>query len=91
MFYLASSKKYRKSLKKLLKSGNFNLKKLNIVINTLVQGKKLEPHFLDHQLSGDMEKYRECHVENNLLLLYKIEMNILTLTLIDIGSHSQLF
>lgn len=72
MFYLASSKKYRKSLKKLLKLGGFDLKKFNIVINTLIQGKKLQPHFLDHQLTAKMKDYRECHLENDLLLIYKI-------------------
>ncbi len=34
---------------------------------------------------------RECHIKPDLLLVYKIEQEILSLILIDLGSHSKLF
>lgn len=61
------------------------------MIDALASGKKLDARYLDHQLSGELEDYRECHIKNDLLLVYQKHDNILILLLVDIGSHSQLF
>ncbi len=34
---------------------------------------------------------RECHIQGDLLLVYKIEQGVLVLALLDIGSHAYLF
>ena len=81
--------KFRKSLKKLLKSGSFDRKKLEKIIDTLLRGEKLTQNYQDHLLTGDMADYRECHIEFNLLLIYKIEDN--NLVLVNIGSHPEMF
>ena len=44
-----------------------------------------------HTLSGDYAGFRECHILPDWLLIYKIETDILTLTLTRTGSHSDLF
>jgi len=57
----------------------------------LVEGKSLPMSYADHQLSGELQQYRECHIKGNLLLEYEYRDDMLVLILVDIGSHSQLF
>ena len=45
----------------------------------------------DHALSGDWIGHRECHIQPDWLLIYRIENDILVLTLARTGTHSDLF
>ncbi|MBF1203051.1 MAG: type II toxin-antitoxin system YafQ family toxin, partial [Fusobacterium periodonticum] len=47
--------------------------------------------YRDHNLIGNYKGYRECHIESDWLLIYKIMENILILTLSRTGTHSELF
>lgn len=80
---------YKKSYKLMKKRGK-NLSLLEEVIDTLRQGKALEERFRDHELKGNLKGFRECHIQPDWLLIYLIEDDILTLTLVDTGSHSDL-
>ena len=80
---------YKKSYKLMKKRGK-NLSLLEEVIDTLRQGKALEERFRDHELKGNLKGCRECHIQPDWLLIYLIENDILTLTLVDTGSHSDL-
>ncbi len=51
----------------------------------------LEVKNKDHALLGKYKGYRECHIQPDWLLIYLIEDDILTLTLIDTGTHADLF
>jgi mRNA interferase YafQ len=51
----------------------------------------LPKKYKDHFLQGNWQGYRECHVKPDLLLIYKLENDKLTLTLVRTGSHSDLF
>lgn len=62
----------------------------NIVI-TLANGEKLPNENRDHELKGDHRGYRECHIQPDWLLVYKIKDDILILTLSETGTHSDLF
>lgn len=62
----------------------------NIVI-ALANGEKLSAENRDHELKGDYMGYRECHIQPDWLLVYKIDNDILVLTLAQTGSHSDLF
>lgn len=57
----------------------------------LANEEKLPQNYLDHTLTGDFIGFRECHIEPDWLLIYKIENEILTLTLTRTGTHSDLF
>ncbi|MCK4761490.1 MAG: type II toxin-antitoxin system YafQ family toxin [Candidatus Aminicenantes bacterium] len=89
-------KKFKKDLDKIIKSNKTkeDERKAEIrhVIECLAGQVKLEPKYKDHKLKGKKGEYkdrRECHIEPNLLLVYKIEGNRLTLE--RIGSHAELF
>lgn len=85
------TRQYEKSFKKLKRSGKFKEEELNIVIDALCRKEKLHPIYQDHDLHGEYDGYRECHVHGNILLIYKIEGSKLILVLFNIGTHSELF
>jgi mRNA interferase YafQ len=91
MYDIRSSAGYRKSYKKISRSGKFDSSELDRVINALALGEKLAIKYRDHFLTGEYEGFRECHVKPDLLLIYKIEEGNLILLLVNIGSHSELF
>lgn len=64
---------------------------LDNVIRVLAAGKILPPRFRDHLLLGKFNGYRECHLQSDWLLIYKIDQGLLVLTLARTGSHSELF
>jgi len=64
---------------------------LKSVIATLAKGNTLEEQYKDHKLIGNFLGCRECHVKPDLLLIYKIDNNILELVLVRTGNHSKLF
>ncbi len=66
-----------------------NLEKLKIVVRTLVEGAKLDALNRDHQLVGNLVGRRECHIEADWLLIYKIEGKRVIFE--RTGSHSDLF
>jgi mRNA interferase YafQ len=64
---------------------------LDDCIRVLAAGKELAPKFRDHNLTGRWSGHRECHIEPDWLLIYRIEGNDLILILARTGSHSDLF
>ena len=81
---------FRKSLKRMVKRGKEKSKLLKVV-NLLARGIPLPPEYKDHALSGNLAGLRDCHIENDWVLIYFVQDNILTLTLSDTGTHSDLF
>lgn len=82
--------KFKKSLK-LAKKRGLNISLLENVVNALQAGDVLDKKYHDHELSGTYAGFRECHIQPDWLLIYLIENDILTLTLVDTGTHSDLF
>ena len=64
---------------------------LRKVVNLLANGETLPAEYRDHLLKGDYSGYRECHIEPDWLLVYKITEEVLILTLYRTGTHSDLF
>lgn len=84
------SGKFKKSYK-LAKKRGLNINLLQEVVGKLVEDIPLEPQYHDHDLHGNYEGFRECHIQPDWLLIYLKENDILTLTLVDTGTHSDLF
>lgn len=76
---------------KLAKRRNLNLDLLKDVVTKLANGEALEEKYRDHALSGDWIGHRECHILPDWLLVYRIEDDVLILTLTRTGTHSDLF
>ncbi len=79
---------FRKDLKK-IKKQNKDLNKLKNIIYQLVHKNTLKPKFKDHLLKNNYKDRRECHIEPDWLLIYKITQTQLILE--RSGSHSELF
>ena len=79
---------FKKDFKKISKQGK-DLSKLELVINLLLTNNILEPKYKDHSLSGNWKKHRDCHIEPDWLLIYRIISDSLILE--RTGSHSDLF
>jgi mRNA interferase YafQ len=79
---------FKKDVKRLLKRGK-DMDKLKEVIDRLVDAEALPARTRDHQLKGTLKDCRECHIEADRLLIYRIEGS--ELCLIRTGSHSDLF
>ena len=90
MFTVKFTSAFKKSYKLMKKRGQ-DLSLLDEVVDKLRQGIPLEEKNHDHELSGKYEGFRECHIKPDWLLVYLIENQILTLTLVDTGCHSDLF
>jgi mRNA interferase YafQ len=66
-----------------------DLAKLRELILLLVEGDPVPPRYKDHALSGNWKHHRDCHIEPDWLLLYKIDGD--DLHLVRTGTHSDLF
>jgi len=61
------------------------------IIRKLANGEELPAANKDHTLSGNWIGYRECHVQPDWLLIYRLDDDVLVLTLTRTGTHSDLF
>ena len=64
---------------------------LEEVVERLAMGEPLPEKNRDHALTGDWVGHRECHIQPDWLLIYRMEGDVLVLTLTRTGSHSDLF
>ena len=90
MYEVKFTAAYKKSYK-LMKKRGLDLSLPDAAVDTLRQGKQLDEKYRDHALTGKFKGFRECHIRPDWLLIYLIEEDILTLTLADTGSHSDIF
>ncbi len=90
MLEVISTTSFKKDLKRVQKRGK-DLNKLMAVIELLRNQTPLPPKYKDHSLSGKYAGYRDCHIEPDWILVYRIENNQLQLILAYTGTHSDLF
>lgn len=88
-YELVTTAKFRKDLKRIKKRG-LPCKELQWVLGELLAGHTLSAEYHDHGLSGNYAGVRECHVRPDWLLLYMVSDEILVLTALRTGSHSDL-
>ena len=79
-------KKDRKKAKK----QNRNMDELESIVKKLSYGEKLEAKYRDHKLHNNYEGYRECHINPDWLLIYRVYEDQLILVLTRTGTHSEL-
>ncbi len=79
---------FKKDFKRIKKRGK-DLGKLKEVVGVIAGGGVLEERHRDHALSGKWSGSRDCHIEPDWLLIYRVDGEILFLE--RTGSHSDLF
>ena len=80
---------FKKDYKVVVKRG-YKTALLEDVIRLLCNEQPLPDKNRDHALTGSFVGFRECHIQPDWLLIYKVEQEILTLTLTRTGTHSDL-
>ncbi len=89
-YAVVTTQVYRKSLRRLSRSGSFARSELDTVVELLGKGDILPLKYRDHALTGNLRDFRECHIRPDLLLIYTKDEGILVLVLVNIGSHATL-
>ena len=84
------SNTYKRSYKRAQKRG-LPMDELNNVVRTLAEGDELDAVYHDHALTGQYKGCRECHIQPDWLLIYRIKERLEILNLVDTGAHSDLF
>ena len=80
---------FKKDYKQAIKRG-LKIELLDEVITVLASGLPLAEKYRDHPLTGNWTGHRECHVQPDWLLLYRVDGDVLVLTLSRTGTHSEL-
>lgn len=88
MRFIRRDTRFKRDVKLLARRGK-KMDKLKQIIHLLANAEKLPARNKDHQLKGTLKDCRECHVEPDWLLLYRIEGS--ELCLVRTGSHADLF
>lgn len=68
---------------------NYNLKLLQEVIEVLRIPEQLEEKYKNHNLAGNYNGFKECHILPDWLLIYRYNKECLELA--RTGTHSDLF
>ena len=82
------TKQFEKDLKRSL-TRNKRVEKFKLVAEALIEGQDLDPLHRDHKLIGNVVCRRECHLESDWLLIYKLEEGRVIFE--RMGNHSDLF
>jgi mRNA interferase YafQ len=90
MYEIKYTSRFKSDLKNIQRRG-YDIRLITAVIKALASCVPLAERFRDHALSGVWSNHRECHITPDWLLIYKLENDILVLTLTRTGTHSDLF
>ncbi len=88
MYTPHATKRFKKDIELMRKNGK-DMNKLISIMRDLVAGKILPTQYKDHKLVGNYIRHRECHIEPDWLLIYRIEKPLIYFE--RTGTHSNLF
>ena len=83
-YQLVLTGKFKKGLKSARRRG-LDISLLDNVVEKLLHGIALDEKNMDHELKGKFKGFRECHIQPDWLLVYRIENDLLVLTLSRTG------
>lgn len=88
MYTPAYTRQFEKDVKRSKRRGK-DFGKFRIILRDLTAGKQLDPIHHDHRLLGTYIGRRECHIESDWLLIYKLDEPRIIFE--RMGTHSDLF
>jgi mRNA interferase YafQ len=65
--------------------------KFKAIHELLMSGMSIPETNKDHILSGNWNGHRECHIEPDWLLIYRIDRENKVIEYVRMGSHSDIF
>jgi mRNA interferase YafQ len=87
LYYTARIKKQLTALQK----RGYDLTLFKEVVELLLDGVPLPGKYRDHPLRVNRYGYRDCHIKDDWVLIYKLQKNVLTLILVETGTHADIF
>ena len=90
MYEIRWSTRFRRDIKRCQKQGK-NMSKFKAIHESLMTGALLPKKNNDHELKHNWENHRECHIEPNWLLIYRVNEHEKEIVYARMGSHSDLF
>ena len=91
MYEIVYSRGFKRSYWRIKRSGQFDRERLRTALWSLRNDASLPVGYRDHALAGEYIGCRECHLKGDLLLIYRCNEVKKIVTLVNIGSHSELF
>jgi mRNA interferase YafQ len=88
MYTPVYTRQFQKDAKRAIRRGT-ELEKFKLLARTLLAGNPLDAIHRDHKLSGNLVGRRDCHIESDWVLIYRIDGDRLVFE--RMGSHSDLF
>lgn len=90
MYNIIATKKFEKKLSKLIKNSTNFHNKINNILTTLVEN-PFENIYGSHKLKGKLIDFYSCSCGYDCRILYKVHKEELTIMLIDIGTHDEIY
>lgn len=90
MYKIVYTNRMKKDVRLMQKRGR-DMGKLVKILSLLAAGTPLPVQYRDHPLTGNLQDFRECHIEPGWLLMYQIYEDTLILSAAATGSHADLF
>lgn len=90
MYQIVYTNHMKRDVRRAKKRGK-DISKLVDTLELLQSGNPMPEQYHDHQLGGKLKDFRECHIEPDWLLMYQIFENVLILSAVATGMHSDLF
>jgi mRNA interferase YafQ len=88
MLILVRTTQFKRDAKLAEKRGR-QMSKLKTIMKKLAEQEILDPKYKDHKLGGEYKNHRECHVEPDWLLIYRLTP--VEIHFVRTGTHSDLF
>jgi mRNA interferase YafQ len=91
MYQLKLSTRFQRQLKRVERRKEFRPAALAEALRLLAERGQLPARLQDHPLKGSSLGLRECHVQNDFLITYERDEKVRLVTLVEIGTHADLF
>ena len=90
MYTPVTTNKFDRDLRRVSRRGK-DLSRIKAIMEILAAGEALPARNRDHALVGNYAARRECHIEPDWLLIYKLDIAVNEIIFERTGSHSDLF
>ena len=90
MLGFKTTKQFEEDYRLMVKRGK-DIEKLKTVMRRLVDQQPLERRYPDHALTGNLRGHRDCHIDPDWILIYRIDSDVREITFVRTGSHADLF
>ncbi len=90
MYGFSRSSRFRRDIRRCQRQQK-DMGKFKLIHELLIMGKPLPTKNKDHLLTGNWKNHRECHIEPDWLLIYRINSHENIIEYVRTGSHADLF